>query len=112
VFPHILIYDPAVIEVRTALLQAVVANDSYGLELIQRVKEATKGRAMLLEGRVYPVLRELESEGLLESYPGEKITERGGRPRIYYRLTAEGRRTARADAKAILGLLKLAEGVA
>lgn len=106
-------YAPAMtlIDVRAALLQALVQGDSYGLELIDRVKADTGGRAKLLEGRVYPALRELESEGLLESYPGPAMPERGGRPRIYYKLTAEGRRTARADAKALFGLLKPALGV-
>jgi PadR family transcriptional regulator, regulatory protein PadR len=99
------------IDVRTALLQALMREDSYGLELIQRIDADTGGRAKLLEGRVYPALRELEIEGLLESYEGERLPERGGRPRIYYRLTAEGRRTAKADRKALLGLLKPALGV-
>src|SRR5689334_12399167 len=99
------------IDVRTALLQSLMQGDSYGLELIQRIKNDTGGRARLLEGRVYPALRELEAEGLLKSYEGEQLPERGGRPRIYYKLTAEGRRTARADAKALLGLLGPALGV-
>jgi PadR family transcriptional regulator, regulatory protein PadR len=99
------------IDVRAALLQALIQGDSYGLELIQRVKTDTGGRARLLEGRVYPALRELEADGFLESYEGERLPERGGRPRIYYRLTAEGRRTARADAKALFGLLRPALGV-
>jgi PadR family transcriptional regulator, regulatory protein PadR len=99
------------IDVRTSLLLALMRGDSYGLELIQRIKDDTNGRAMLLEGRVYPALRELERDGLLESYEGERLPERGGRPRIYYKLTAEGRRTARQDAKALLGLLRPAIGV-
>jgi PadR family transcriptional regulator, regulatory protein PadR len=98
------------IDVRAALLQALMQGDSYGLELIERVKTDTKGRAVMLEGRVYPALRELESGGFLESYEGERLPERGGRPRIYYKITAEGRRTARADAKALIGLLKPALG--
>ena len=94
------------IDTKVALLQALIQGESYGLELIERVKKATGGRTTLMQGRVYPVLRQLESEGLLESYDGEPLSERGGRPRRYYRLTAEGRRAAREDAKALAGLLK------
>ena len=94
------------IDTRVALLQALIHGDSYGLELIERVYEATNGQVKLLQGRVYPALRELEGNGLLESYDGAPRPERGGRPRRYYRLTAEGRRSAHEDARAIIGLLR------
>jgi PadR family transcriptional regulator, regulatory protein PadR len=102
----------SLIDVRVALLQALVPGDAYGLELIERVAEATQGRALLLQGRVYPALRELEREGLAESYSGEPLPERGGRPRRYYRLTAAGQRVALDDARALAGLLRPALGVA
>jgi PadR family transcriptional regulator PadR len=98
------------IDTKVALLQALIQGESYGLEIIERVKKATAGRTKLLQGRVYPALRELEAEGLLESHEGEQLPERGGRPRKYYRLTAEGRRVAREDAKALSGLLNPALG--
>jgi PadR family transcriptional regulator, regulatory protein PadR len=93
------------LDVKAAPLQALMQGNSYGLELIDRVENTTKGSVVLLKGRVYPALRELESQGLLESYEGERPAERGGRPRVYYKLTAEGRRTAAQDKKALLGLL-------
>jgi PadR family transcriptional regulator, regulatory protein PadR len=79
--------------------------ESYGLELIDRVYQLTGGRLKLMQGRVYPVLRELEREGLLRSFEGQALPERGGRPRRYYEITAEGRRVARMDAKAVLALV-------
>jgi PadR family transcriptional regulator PadR len=100
------------LDTRIALLQALISGESYGLEIIERVKSLTKGRVLMMQGRVYPVLRELESEGLLESFDGDPLPERGGRPRKYYRLTAEGRRVARQDAAAIVGLLKPGLGMA
>lgn len=100
------------LDTRTALLQAFIRGDSYGLEVIERVKELTNGKLVLMQGRVYPVLRELELEGLLESYDGDPLPERGGRPRRYYKLTAEGRRVARQEAAAIAGLLNPALGIA
>lgn len=83
-----------------------MSGDSYGVEMIDRVHRATKGKVVLLQGRVYPALRELESDGLLESYEGAPLPERGGRPRRYYKLTALGRRTAGEDARAIYALVK------
>jgi PadR family transcriptional regulator, regulatory protein PadR len=99
------------IDVRTAILLALVSGKSYGLEIIQRVLDRTGGKIKIPQGRVYPILRELEHDGLLESYDGDPLPERGGRPRRYYRLTAEGLRMARADAKVLVGLLNPALGV-
>jgi PadR family transcriptional regulator PadR len=100
-----------VVDTRVAILQALMKGESYGLEVIERVREMSGGKIKVLQGRVYPVLRELEAEGLLRSFDGEPVAERGGRPRRYYELTAEGRRAATSDARAIAGLLKPALGV-
>jgi PadR family transcriptional regulator PadR len=54
-------------------------------------------------GQVYPALRALERNGLVESYPGETAPERAGRPRIYYRLTGAGRRVALGEPRAAEG---------
>jgi PadR family transcriptional regulator, regulatory protein PadR len=99
------------IETRMVLLQAFTHGESYGLEIIDRVKTLTKGEVRLAQGPVYPALRALESEGLLESYDGPPLPERNGRPRRYYRITAAGERAARSDARALLGLLRPALGM-
>jgi PadR family transcriptional regulator PadR len=90
---------------KAALLQALVQGEGFGLELIERVKERTNGEILLHQGSVYPALRALEREGLVESYEGEPLPERGGRPRRYYHLTAEGARAAMGQREAILGLI-------
>jgi len=84
-----------------------MAGEAYGLELIERIHEQTQGAVQLLQGRVYPVLRELEKEGLVKSYETEPLPERGGRPRRYYRITAEGRRAAEQDRKALTSILRI-----
>jgi PadR family transcriptional regulator PadR len=98
------------LDTRTALLAALIQGDSYGLELIERVKRNSNGALKIQQGRVYPVLRALEAEGLLESYDGDPLPERGGRPRRYYKLTAKGLRAARENANAIFGLFAPALG--
>ena len=84
--------------------------ESYGLEIIDRVHNVTGGKVKLVQGSVYPLLRSLENDGLLKSWDGPPIAERGGRPRRYYELTALGRRAATEEAKALVGLLKPALG--
>jgi PadR family transcriptional regulator PadR len=100
----------ASVDTKLALLQALVQGESYGLELIERVNEMTRGEVKIIQGTVYPALRELEDEGLAKSYDAEPLAERGGRPRRYYKLTASGQRAARQQAAALYGLLKPALG--
>lgn len=82
------------VNAKAALLQALISGPGYGLELIERVAKRTEGKIALHEGSVYPALRSLEREGLVRSYGGDPLPERGGRPRRYYELTAEGCRLA------------------
>jgi DNA-binding PadR family transcriptional regulator len=98
------------LDTKLALLQALIQGPSYGLELIDRVRSRTRGQITIKQASVYPALRELEQEGLLESYEGEPLPIRNGRPRVYYRLTAAGERTAQQQARAVFALLKPALG--
>lgn len=92
---------------KAALLQALVSGPGFGLQLIERVTERTRGKISLHQGSIYPALRDMEREGLLESYNGDEvIPERGGRPRRYYRLTAKGFRVASDHASAVGWLFK------
>lgn len=96
----------APVSAKTALLQALVAGDGYGLELIDRVRERTDDKIKLHQGSVYPALRSLEREGLVESYEGKTMQERGGRTRRYYRITAQGLREAHQNRQAVWGLFE------
>jgi PadR family transcriptional regulator PadR len=94
----------AAVSAKAALLQALVRGPGYGLDLIERVKKQTHGKFVLGQGSVYPALRELEREGLLESYEGEPLPERGGRPRRYYKLNALGAKAAIEQREVVMGL--------
>ncbi|HBM81394.1 MAG TPA: PadR family transcriptional regulator [Clostridiaceae bacterium] len=56
--------------------------DTYGYKLTQQIE----GLMEISESALYPVLRRLESQGLLETYSAEH----SGRLRKYYRITASG----------------------
>jgi len=74
--------------IRAALLTSLALRDeSSGRILIDRLV----GLGLQVEEhQVYPALRELESEGLVESVEGPDEPIRGGRPRRFYSLTRKG----------------------
>lgn len=92
---------------KAALLQALIREPGYGLELIERVSERTKGRVKLHQGNIYSALREMEGERLVKSYDGPSMPERGGRPRRYYKITAAGARAAREQLEVVAGVFAL-----
>ena len=93
---------------RAALLTALIPGKGYGLELIDRVSDRSKGQIQLNQGSIYPALKSLEKEGLLKSWEADPTPERGGRPRRYYELTADGLRAAREQSQGMLGFLRFA----
>lgn len=73
-----------------AIILSVLQNtDSYGYELLQRIKEFTNGKVVWQEASMYPLLKKMENEGLIKSY--WKMNE-NERPRKYYTLLDGGRK--------------------
>jgi PadR family transcriptional regulator PadR len=70
------------------IILAILRNgDSYGYEIVQKVKEMTNDKIKWKEASIYPVLKKMENSGMIESY--WKVNE-GERPRKYYTILAEG----------------------
>lgn len=70
------------------LILSILSNgDSYGYEIIRRVREVSDGEMRWADGMLYPILHRLEKRGLIESYWGKG---EGGRKRRYYRLLKAG----------------------
>jgi DNA-binding PadR family transcriptional regulator len=65
--------------------------NAYGVPICREVERATGRR--WLNGAIYACLARLLKDGLLESLRGEPAPERGGRRKIYYRLTRDGKET-------------------
>jgi PadR family transcriptional regulator PadR len=80
--------------VSLALLAVVAAADApmYGYQIAKRL-ESLDGVLSGKQSALYPVLRNLEGNGLLESFVEPSMS---GPPRRYYRITAAGR-TALGD---------------
>lgn len=85
--------DPSPLSYNGALvLQALTQGYAYGFEIMRA--------AHLPSGTVYPLLRRLEAEGLVESSweDAERAHAEGRPPRRYYSATREGR-AALAEAR-------------
>lgn len=78
------------------VLSILRGGESYGYEIIQKVKELSGGELEWADGMLYPVLHRLEKDGLV-STQWKLSTE--GRRRKYYRLTDLGREELKKEMK-------------
>ena len=60
----------------------------YGYEIAKRIEQAMAGGVPVKQGTLYPVLRSMESGGLLTSRVEPSVA---GPPRKYYSITDRGR---------------------
>ena len=65
-------------------------DDAYGITILEEVENAT-GKTWLT-GSIYASLSRLLKRKLVTSIEGDPSPERGGRRKIYYRLTTEGQK--------------------
>lgn len=79
---------------RPLVLSTLSRGESYGYEIIQHLKELSGGRVEWAEGALYPLLKRMEQEGLVQSTWRESDS---GRSRKYYRLTAQGAESLSAE---------------
>lgn len=74
----------------------------YGLAIINKIEEVSKGKRKIGANTLYPTLRRMESseKGYISSRWGderpEELIERGGARRRYYKLTDKGREALEA----------------
>lgn len=82
-----------------AVLCELTKKDQYGYELVTKISKEIS----ITEGTMYPLLRRLKKEGLLDTYTKES-TE--GPIRKYYTITNEGENKARELKKEWLNFSK------
>ena len=73
-------------------------DNAYGVTIRGQVKETT-GREWSI-GAIYAPLHRIEKKGLVRTIEGEPVAERGGRRKIYYIVTDEGKQ-AMAEIKKV-----------
>ena len=97
---------------RPLVLSILATGESYGYEIIQRVRVLSQGALNWTDGMLYPVLHRLEREGLVKStWQCSDL----GRRRKYYSLTKQGSRALdeeMAEWRAVDSALSRAGGLA
>ncbi len=76
------------------------AGELHGFEILDWISDRTGGAVMVEEGALYPALHRLEERGWLTARWA--VSSRGRRAK-YYRLTAEGVKSLRAEEHRWLG---------
>lgn len=83
--------EPIEIQLKKGALELCVLallsqRDSYAYEIASRLSDAIG----MGEGTIYPLMRRLQSDGLVETY---LVESPAGPPRKYYRLSEGGKKT-------------------
>ena len=76
------------------VLSILADGESYGYEIIQKVRALSGGHIEWSDGMLYPVLHRLERDGLIESEWKESET---GRDRKYYLLSRAGHKALKTE---------------
>ena len=79
-----------------------LAEEAYAVPIREALEEHS--RRTVSRGALYTTLDRLEQKRLVRSTLGDPLAERGGRPRRYYTVTANGLASLRAARAAIDGL--------
>lgn len=79
------------------ILAAIIAlkNGAYGVSIRKMAEKLTGKR--LMYGTLYNALDQLLRKGCVTQARGTTSSARGGRPRIYYTMTPEGKTALRAS---------------
>ena len=82
-------------EFEQMVLLAIVhlRGEAYGIPIVEEIERRT-GRNVA-RAAVYVTLRRLEEKGFVSSWMSDPTPERGGKPRRYAKLTADGARALR-----------------
>ena len=90
------------------ILMAVADDDRHGYAIIQDVAQRTDGAVKLGAGTLYRSIQRMLEDGLLIEVDERPDPEEDDERRRYYRITPFGRAVARAEARRLTELVKLA----
>ena len=90
------------------ILMALAEDDRHGYAIIQDVAQRTHGEVKLGPGTLYRSIQRMLEQGLIEETRERPAPELDDERRRYYRITPLGKAAARAEAKRLAGLVRLA----
>ena len=90
------------------ILLSLADEDLHGYGIMRQVAEQTSGRMRLGPGTLYSSIQALLEGKLIEEIGLREDAKLGNERRRYYRLTAAGRKLARAEAERLADLLRVA----
>ena len=90
------------------ILMALSDDDLHGYEIMRRVEEQTEGRTRMGPGTLYSSIQALLDAGFIAEVASRGDEGLNDARRRYYRLTAAGRKAARAEAERLADVLRVA----
>ena len=91
------------------ILLAISDGARHGYAIIKEVDVRSQGDVMLSTGTLYAAIKRLLGDGLIEETKSGKGVVNVDERRRYYRLTALGRKVARAEVNRMIELVNVAE---
>jgi len=76
------------------VLSILTENETYGYELIKKIKERSGGKLEFAEGTIYPVLKKMEEKNWISSKWKLGNTDK---QRKYYRITSAGKKQLQTE---------------
>jgi len=90
------------------ILVALAGEDRHGYAIIQDIAARTNGEVQLSAGTLYRSIQRMQEQGLITEPRQRPTREHDDERRRYYRLTPFGTAVARAEARRLTQMLKLA----
>ena len=90
------------------ILVALADEDQHGYAIMQDVTARTGGQLKLSAGTMYRSIQRMLEQGLVAEISARPAPELDDERRRYYRITPFGRTVARAEARRLAQMLKLA----
>jgi DNA-binding PadR family transcriptional regulator len=90
------------------ILLALADDDRHGYAIIQDVEARTKGELKLSAGTLYRSIQRMLDQGLLVETNERPAPELDDERRRYYRITALGTTVAKAEARRLANLVRMA----
>jgi len=90
------------------ILLAIADEDRHGYAIIQDIADRTNGELRLSAGTLYRSIQRMLEQGLIVEPRERPSPEDDDERRRYYRITALGTAVAKAEARRLAGLVRMA----